>query len=85
MLSDDITNLCRTLFVKAQDFEASDPMHGYLLRIAGRVATYRDQIRQLEQAVVPGHARGMTVIDLSGDTVVPFPKARLPRPDGGVS
>ncbi|MBO9419176.1 hypothetical protein J7481_06690 [Labrenzia sp. R4_2] len=83
MLSDDITNLCRAVFVKANGLPKDDPMQGYLMRIAGRLQCYRDQIQQLERARVPDSARASLVIDLSDDRIVPFPKMKRPIPDEG--
>lgn len=86
MLSDDITNLCRAVFFKANALQKDDPMQGYLMRLAGRLQCYRDQILHLERARVPEGARENVVVDLSDDRIVPFPKMKRPIPDeGGVA
>lgn len=86
MLSDDVTNLGRDLFIKANEFDRTDPMHTYLMKVAGRIQTYRNLVLQLERTVVPANARNPVVIDLTDDKVVPFPGFKRPIPtDGGAA
>ncbi|WP_106752397.1 hypothetical protein [Pannonibacter carbonis] len=83
MLSDDITNLCRAMFIQATEIDQSDPMHQQLMRFAGRLQACREQVLHLERACVPEAARRQLVIDLSDDRIVPFPKFKRPVPDEG--
>lgn len=81
MLSDDITNLCRTMFLKANGMDPADPMQGYLMHVAGRLHSYREQIVHLERAAVPETVRLPVVIDLTADKVVRLPVVKRPVPD----
>ncbi|ADZ70093.1 hypothetical protein [Polymorphum gilvum] len=84
MLSDDITNLCRNLFVKSAELGRDDPMHGYLMKVAGRLQALRDQAFELERARIAPQFRGPVLIDLSNDKVIPLARFKRPvRPQAG--
>lgn len=82
MLSQDLTNLCRDVFLRARQTDDAATRQ-YLDRLAGRLQVHRDEAAALEKTVIPRQERAPVLIDLSDDKIAMFPRVCLPPPYGG--
>lgn len=82
MLSDDLTNLCRDVFLRARETKDAGTCR-YLDKVAGRLQAHRDEAKALENAVARSGELKPVLIDLSDDKITMFPRRRLPRPVSG--
>lgn len=82
MLSVDLTNLCRDVFLRAQQTDDAATRQ-YLDKLAGRLQVHRDEAKALENKAASGSEPRPVLIDLSDDKIALFPKGRLPRPHSG--